>query len=71
MSGSGDSPWICPRCAHFVVRVDASPETPTHDCEVAGEAVELVPFLDSGQALEICNAIGPAPARPTPSRSRQ
>ena len=46
-------PWICPRCAHFCVRVDGG--APSHECRTAGEAIESVRYIDSDQAMAIRN----------------
>ena len=51
------SPWICPCCAHFIVRPTAPEDAPSHDCEAASGRVDLVPYIDSTQALQIRNSL--------------
>ncbi len=64
-----DTPWICPSCAHFIVRADGPTATPSHECKIAGESVEFVPYVDSDQALQIRNKIGTTPDRHINTRS--
>ena len=52
-----DAAWICPRCGHFIVRSTTSEGVPSHDCGVAGDAAEFVPYVDSAHALQIRNGI--------------
>ena len=49
-SGEEQRPWICPSCAHFMVRVGTD-DIPTHAC--AGDDVDFVPYVDSEQAMTI------------------
>lgn len=53
--GDEHRPWICPSCAHFIVRVGTG-AVPTHVCEGADAEVDFVPYVDSEQALLIRRA---------------
>lgn len=57
MSQSEHSPWICPGCAHFIVRSTGPEDAPNHDCEAASGTVDFVPYIDSTQALRIRNSV--------------
>jgi hypothetical protein len=64
-----DTAWICPRCGHFIVR-SATPEgVPTHDCGMASDVVEFVPYVDSAQALQTRHGINATSAGATVRRS--
>ena len=46
----GKSPWICPRCGHFVVRTT---NHAAHRCVGQSDDVDLIPYLSSEQAAAI------------------
>lgn len=50
-------PWICPSCAHFIVRVGTD-AIPTHACAGAGADIDFVPYIDSEQAMMIRRSTG-------------
>lgn len=45
-------PWVCPRCAHFIVRSDGSRPL-SHRCPDLAAEVDLVRYVDSTQAATI------------------
>jgi endogenous inhibitor of DNA gyrase (YacG/DUF329 family) len=47
----GKSPWICPRCGHFVVRTTTNHAA--HRCVGQSDDVDLIPYLSSEQAAAI------------------
>jgi hypothetical protein len=47
------SPWICPSCGHFCVRPTTRDDAPNHGCALVGRDVDLVPYIDSAQAMQI------------------
>lgn len=57
MSPLDRSPWICPTCAHFIVRPTRTEDAPSHNCDLAGREVNLVVYIDSTQALHIRNGV--------------
>lgn len=69
MNSADQSPWICPNCGHFCVLL-ASNDAPTHNCAVVGRDVDLVPYIDSAQAMRIRdNAVSKAAAQSRRSES--
>jgi hypothetical protein len=61
--------WICPSCAHFTVRPAVPMASPAHDCERAGEPVQLIPYVDSTQAQQIRDRVDTPAGISTATRS--